>query len=70
MEEISKDSPMLAEGISRLRVNKVIRHPGYDGEYGVIRLFEEDEILKKKLCKFKTGYKNTGNTKNSTGKRK
>lgn len=70
VEEISKDSPMLAEGISRLRVNKVIRQPGYDGEYGVIRLFQEDEILKKKLCKSKTGYQNTGNTKNSTGKRK
>ena len=45
---------MLAEGISRLRVNKVIRHPVYDGEYGVIRLFEEDELVKKKFYKPET----------------
>ena len=57
VEEISKDSPMLAEGISRLRVNKVIRHPGYDGEYGVIRLFEEDEILKKNSVNLKLDIK-------------
>ena len=35
---------MLAEAITRLRAGKVIRDAGYDGEYGVIRLFEEGEL--------------------------
>ena len=45
IDEISKvHSSVLAEGISRLRKGQVIKHAGYDGEYGVIRLFDEDEI--------------------------
>ena len=35
--------PLLAEAISRLRRGQVIRQAGYDGEYGVIRLFENGE---------------------------
>ncbi|WP_203914898.1 UvrD-helicase domain-containing protein [Rhizocola hellebori] len=35
---------LLAEGVRRLRAGKVTRVPGYDGEYGVIRLFEPDEL--------------------------
>jgi uncharacterized protein (TIGR00375 family) len=34
----------LAEAISRLRRNEVIRDAGYDGEYGVIRLFQPGEL--------------------------
>jgi uncharacterized protein (TIGR00375 family) len=34
---------LLAEAIDRMRESKVIREEGYDGEYGVIRLFEESE---------------------------
>ena len=50
VDEIEKThSALLAEGISRLRQGKVIKHAGYDGEYGVIRLFNEDEIVKKTL---------------------
>jgi DNA helicase II / ATP-dependent DNA helicase PcrA len=37
-------SSLLAEAITRLRAGQVIREPGYDGEYGVIRLFEETEL--------------------------
>ena len=37
-------SSLLAEAITRLRAGQVIRDPGYDGEYGVIRLFEESEL--------------------------
>ena len=37
-------SPVLTEAISRMRASKVIRDAGYDGEYGVIRLFEPDEL--------------------------
>lgn len=46
-DEISKASVLLGEGISRLREGKVIKHAGYDGEYGVIKLFEDDELIKK-----------------------
>ena len=34
----------IAEGIRRLRDGKVERIPGFDGEYGVIRLFSADEL--------------------------
>jgi ATP-dependent DNA helicase UvrD/PcrA len=37
-------SALLAEAITRLRDGNVIREAGYDGEYGVIRLFEESEL--------------------------
>ncbi|XTZ13229.1 UvrD-helicase domain-containing protein [Micromonospora echinospora] len=35
---------LLAEGIGRLRRGEVRRVPGYDGEYGVITLFEPAEL--------------------------
>ncbi|WP_125139931.1 UvrD-helicase domain-containing protein [Clostridium transplantifaecale] len=35
---------MIAEGISRLRRGSVLRNPGFDGEYGTIRLFEPWEL--------------------------
>lgn len=35
---------MTAEGIRRLRAGQVKRNPGFDGEYGTIRLFDPDEI--------------------------
>ncbi|GAA0237217.1 UvrD-helicase domain-containing protein [Cryptosporangium japonicum] len=35
---------LLGEAIARLRRGEVIRRPGYDGEYGVIRLFEPSEL--------------------------
>lgn len=53
VEDISKDSPLLGEGISRLRTGKVIKHAGYDGEYGVIRLFEDSELVKKNFINLK-----------------
>jgi DNA helicase-2/ATP-dependent DNA helicase PcrA len=39
-----KGSPRLAEAILRMRGGRVIREAGYDGEYGVIRLFQPDEL--------------------------
>ena len=40
MEDIqSAAGTRIAEGISRLRRGQVERHPGFDGEYGTIRLF-------------------------------
>lgn len=54
IDEIEKlHSPLLAEGISRLRDGKVIKHAGFDGEYGVIKLFEESELVKKNFINLK-----------------
>ena len=36
-------SPVLAEAVHRVRTGQVIRKPGYDGEFGVIRVFSEGE---------------------------
>ncbi|MDQ0393161.1 UvrD-helicase domain-containing protein [Labrys monachus] len=44
VEEIERADPLLGEAVSRLRAGTVIRQAGYDGEYGVIRLFEEGEL--------------------------
>ena len=44
-EEIRRVSgSRVAEGIERLRKGQVERIPGFDGEYGVIRLFTSDEL--------------------------
>lgn len=49
IEEIGRiGGPLLREAIQRMRGNRVIREEGYDGEYGVIRLFEGAE--KGALC--------------------
>ncbi|MGI9420585.1 MAG: UvrD-helicase domain-containing protein [Geminicoccaceae bacterium] len=45
IEDIRRaDDGLLGEAISRLRSGDVIRKGGYDGEYGVIRLFEDNEL--------------------------
>jgi uncharacterized protein (TIGR00375 family) len=45
IEDIERQSSsLLAEAITRLRAGHVIREAGYDGEYGVIRLFEASEL--------------------------
>jgi DNA helicase-2/ATP-dependent DNA helicase PcrA len=45
LEEIRRaGSALLAEAIDRLRQGRVIREAGFDGEYGVIRLFEPHEL--------------------------
>jgi DNA helicase-2/ATP-dependent DNA helicase PcrA len=47
ISDVSKvHSPLLAEAISRLRKNQVIKQAGFDGEYGVIKLFEARELVK------------------------
>lgn len=49
IEEIrAKGSALLAEAIERVRVGRVIRRPGYDGEFGVITVFSEGE--RARLC--------------------
>ncbi|KGM34037.1 UvrD-helicase domain-containing protein [Inquilinus limosus] len=45
VEDIARaESELLAEAVTRLRQGQVIRDAGYDGEYGVIRLFEPQEL--------------------------
>jgi DNA helicase-2/ATP-dependent DNA helicase PcrA len=45
VEEIAEAGPpLLAEAIARVRRGAVIREAGYDGEYGVIRVFTPDEL--------------------------
>ena len=47
LEDISHaGSPLLGEAVARLRAGDVVREAGYDGEYGVIRLFAEGELTK------------------------
>jgi DNA helicase II / ATP-dependent DNA helicase PcrA len=44
VEVLEKDkNPLIGEAIRRMRSGRVIRHAGYDGEFGVIRIFDEDE---------------------------
>ena len=44
VDQIGRCGPAeLAEGIARLRRGEAIREPGYDGQYGVIRLFAPGE---------------------------
>ncbi|MBN1615587.1 MAG: UvrD-helicase domain-containing protein, partial [Deltaproteobacteria bacterium] len=46
LDEIRQASEILGEAVERMRSGRVIRKPGYDGEYGVIRVFEEGELVK------------------------
>ncbi|GAA3786327.1 hypothetical protein GCM10022226_00550 [Sphaerisporangium flaviroseum] len=43
VEDIAVHSPRLAEAVGRLRRGEVTKEPGYDGEFGVIRVLEPDE---------------------------
>ncbi len=45
-DEIFRFNPILAESVIRMREGRVIRQPGYDGEFGVIRVFDKDELKK------------------------
>ncbi|GAB4008847.1 hypothetical protein GCM10029992_66300 [Glycomyces albus] len=46
VDDIRPHSTLLAEAVTRLRADRVIRDAGYDGEYGVIRLFEPGEVAR------------------------
>lgn len=45
-EEIWEVAPLVAEAVTRIRSGRVIRHGGYDGEFGTIRVFEEGEVAR------------------------
>jgi DNA helicase-2/ATP-dependent DNA helicase PcrA len=40
-------SSAVREALARMRAGRVIREPGFDGQYGVIRLFEEGELARR-----------------------
>jgi len=46
LEDLAKDSALLAEAIGRMRSGKAFRQPGYDGQYGRVRLFEPGELAR------------------------
>jgi superfamily I DNA/RNA helicase len=47
VDEISERySPVLGEAVNRIRKGKVIRRAGFDGEFGVIKVFDEGELKK------------------------
>ncbi len=55
IQEIQKySSPIMAEAIQRMRDGHIVLHGGYDGEFGVVKIFSDDEKLKitgqQKLC--------------------
>lgn len=43
LDELKEFDPLLAEAVGRMREGRVIRKSGYDGEFGVIRVFDEGE---------------------------
>lgn len=44
LEEIGKiSSPLIAEGVKRVREGKLHIVPGYDGEYGIVQIFTDEE---------------------------
>jgi DNA helicase-2/ATP-dependent DNA helicase PcrA len=45
LEDVEREaSPVVAEAIARMRRGQVVRQAGYDGEYGVIRMFQDGEL--------------------------
>ncbi|WP_367132551.1 UvrD-helicase domain-containing protein [Saccharothrix sp. HUAS TT1] len=48
VEDIAAHSPLLGEAVTRLRRGEVVRDSGYDGEYGVIRVFEPGELERRR----------------------
>ena len=46
---IAQSDSMLAEAVRRVRAGEVVRQPGYDGRFGIIKAFNQGE-LKKLVC--------------------
>lgn len=44
IEDLNQQSPILGEAVKRIRTGKVIRHGGFDGEFGFINVFEKNEL--------------------------
>ncbi len=51
IEDLQREaSTLVAEAIARMRAGRVLRQPGFDGEYGVIRMFEPDELARSHIA--------------------
>lgn len=65
-EDLRKFNSLLAEGVGRMRRGEVLRQPGFDGEYGIVRVFSEKERREfthgKTLVDLPVGKKATGLT--------
>lgn len=48
VDDIAAHSTLLGEAVGRLRRGEVVRDSGYDGEYGVIRVFEPGELERRR----------------------
>jgi len=47
LEDVGREGPpLLAEALRRMRAGEVRRQAGYDGEYGVVRMFDDEERLR------------------------
>ncbi len=44
LDQILSFEPLLGEAIKRMREKKVLKFPGYDGEFGKIRVFDKGEL--------------------------
>jgi DNA helicase-2/ATP-dependent DNA helicase PcrA len=50
LEDLARHgSALLAEAMSRMRQGRVIRQAGFDGQYGTIRLFTKEELLRQSM---------------------
>ncbi|MEK7460616.1 MAG: DNA helicase UvrD, partial [Patescibacteria group bacterium] len=44
LDQIGREAhELVTEGIKRVRAGKLVIRPGYDGIYGVVKVFEDDE---------------------------
>lgn len=62
-EELERCLPLLGEAVERMRRGAVIRQPGYDGEFGVIRVFSPRELAELRKGSFLAGVDVPGRAK-------
>lgn len=52
IEKIKRVNGIIGKAIERMRTGKTIIQPGYDGEYGIIKLFRPEELVPKEQLTF------------------
>jgi uncharacterized protein (TIGR00375 family) len=52
VEDVRTAHPLVGEAVARMRKGKVMRDPGFDGQFGVIRVFSEAERKEMKQGRF------------------